>query len=342
TSPGKSSSANIMVGDITSPSVTISATGNINTGHIKTPTKSPQQMGKGLVDLLRATGDITVKTITSSGSNVANIKIEAGRLFRATEFFLKGGSGTYSNDYYGKEVSGLIPTSIYTNGFPASSISIQHGGRNFIIGPKFETDVTNTDVRLEGEEAIGTPISEDNIDEFTSFTAGAITFVGNNGGPMSSFRDSALDSNDSETTSVGSDSQIFGEIKITSKSTEIPENTPLESNNNNLSGTVENNVPDSTEQQSTSNEQATSKEQENPEPEAVQRQLTKKEQDEICSRQNSTTAVNRTGNTRKVKTTNNNPCKATNNDDNNILQVIPDNRFNNNSALPSQLYNSYK
>ncbi|MEO0841095.1 MAG: hypothetical protein AAF063_19595, partial [Cyanobacteria bacterium J06643_5] len=269
------------------------------------------------------------------------IKIEAGRLFRATEFFLKGGSGTYSNDYYGKEVSGLIPTSIYIGGFP-SSTSIQHGGRNFIIGPKFETDVTNTDVRLEGEEAIGTPISEDNIDEFTSFTAGAITFVGNNGGPMSSFRDSALDSNDSETTSVGSDSQIFGEIKITSKSTEIPENTPLESNNNNLSGTVENNVPDSTEQQSTSNEQATSKEQENPEPEAVQRQLTKKEQDEICSRQNSTTAVNRTGNTRKVKTTNNNPCKATNNDDNNILQVIPDNRFNNNSALPSQLYNSYK
>ncbi len=346
TSSGKSSSADIIVGDIKSDSATISATGNINTGHIRTRDTDYYERENFEDLLLQATGDITVKTISSVHVR-SNIKTNAGGLFRVTESFLRDGSGSTSNSLSGKKINGLIPTSISVSGFQGSIVSIQHGGRNFIIGPKFETDVTNTDVTLVDKEGIGTPLNENNIDKFTSFTAGAITYVGRNGGPMSSFRDSALDSNDNETISVGSDSPEFGEIQITSKSPEITQNTSLESSNNTLPETVENNVPGSTEQQPNPNQQSTSNQQPNPEQkissnpqpipesETVQRQLTKKEQDEICSRKKSTAAVKRTEKTRGENAVNNSPCKGTNNDDKNILKVIPDNRFNDSTALPN-------
>ncbi|MCJ8283190.1 MAG: hypothetical protein MJK14_26160, partial [Rivularia sp. ALOHA_DT_140] len=69
----------------------------------------------------------------------------------------------------------------------------------------------------------------------------------------------------------------------------------------------------------------------NPDSESIQRQLVKKEENNICSSPNSTTALNATGNNRRENAINNQPCK-TFNDNKNILKLIPDNRFNDNSS----------
>jgi len=326
---------------------------------------------------LQAEGNIEVKTINSNGPVIGAITIKAGETFRATESFDKryyvvSSTSETFNDFktdeetitaitVADENSITIPTSIHSYGASGNGegISIEDGAGSFIVGPNLRDangnvifkdkngdlltysvdasgkirDEDGEIVNDAGDVIIGSPVNEDDIDSSTSFSAGAIwTQASGNGSMVSSFIDSSLDNNDGKTSSLGrGKTSNLIEITSTSKSPEITENTPSENKNNNSSTGVQNNIQVSPEQESNSNEPA------NAESEVVQRQLNKKEQDEICSRQKSNIAVNRTGNTRKVESTNNNPCKATNNDDNNILKVIPDNRFNNNSALPADL-----
>ena len=221
----------------------------------------------------------------------------------------------------GEKVLGQIPTSIYATGVSegGANISIKHGGRNFIIGPKFETDangnlvfrdnlgnvlpytvdesgiVRDADNNSLTNIEIGSPLNEGDIGAFTSFTAGAITSNQENAGLVNSFRDSPLESSDPNTFSVGE-----GRIQVTFDP------------------------------------------QASPDGEVVQRQLNQDEQNNVCTPQNSTVAVNTTENTRGVNNTNNsqstknNPCRTT--DNNNTLKVTPDNRINSNSTLPTFLF----
>ena len=325
------SSANITVGNINTAvggeggSVTLSSTGNIKTGNIRTAGDTSEfaiSPAPGFVDL-QATGDIEVKTINTSGSNGGDVNIIAGGLFKATDSFLQDDfvdGNTNVNGVDGEKVLGQIPTSIYATGVSegGANISIKHGGRNFIIGPKFETDangnlvfrdnlgnvlpytvdesgiVRDADNNSLTNIEIGSPLNEGDIGAFTSFTAGAITSNQENAGLVNSFRDSPLESSDPNTFSVGE-----GRIQVTFD--------PV--------------IPDG---------------------EVVQRQLNKDEQNNVCTPQNSTIAVNTTENTRGVNNTNNsqstknNPCRTT--DNNNTLKVTPDNRINSNSTLPTFLF----
>ncbi|MEC4817082.1 MAG: hypothetical protein SAK29_28005, partial [Scytonema sp. PMC 1069.18] len=396
TSPGKSSSANITVGDIDTSvggpggSVTMSATGNINTGHIITAGNDYNDL-HGFVDL-QATGNIEVKTISTNTNTSGDIKIIAGGLFRATDSFLvpdNSGPLDTGKNIQGEKVLGSIPTSIYATQLDDPiTVSIQHGGRSFIIGPQSERDAdgklvfrddngnllpytvdalsgfvrdADNNILTDGI-VIGSPVNEANIGAFTSFTAGAITIRDTNSISMASFRDSTLESTNNtfyvekddqiqitfnqksipEDTSSGSaevqvpvssDQQSIpddGQIQVTFDSQPIPEDTSLESSNNTSSGATEGQVSVSSDQQSISNADT----------EAVQRQLTRKEQNNICDPKSSTAAFNRTENTRSGRTTdnsqsaNNVPCKTSDNN-NNILKVIPDTRFDSNSALPA-------
>jgi filamentous hemagglutinin family protein len=397
-----SSRGGIQVGNIdtsvggTGGSVVMSATGNINTGHIKTAGNG--RIGEGFVDL-QATGDIEVKTIITNDFSLndgGDIKIIAGGLFRATDYFLHDDTVTFGLpsrviDLNGENALGKIPTSIYTSARETASISIQHGGRSFIVGPEFERDadgklVFRDDngnlspytvdkygyVRDEDDDLgrIGSPLNEANIEAFTSFTAGAITYERPDSTLMGSFRDSPLESADN-TWSVGR-----GRIQVTSKPQPIPLDTSLESSDNTFSGSAEVQIPVSSDQQSipddgqiqvtfdpqpipedtslessnntssgaTEGQVSVSSDQQSipdADAEAVQRQLTRKEQNNICAPKNSTTAFNRTENTRSGRTTNNSqspnnvPCKTPDNN-NNILKVIPDTRFDSNSVPTTQ------
>ncbi|MGF1673088.1 MAG: beta strand repeat-containing protein, partial [Rivularia sp. (in: cyanobacteria)] len=252
TSPAKSSSANITVGNINTAiggaggSVTMSTTGNIKTGNIRTAgDKSDITTVPGFVDL-QAMGDIEVKTINTSGNDGGDINIIAGRLFRATDSFLQRDfvdGSTNVNGVDGEKVLGEIPTSIYATGVSegGATISIKHGGRSFIIGPKFERDangnlvfrdnignllpytvdesgrVKDADNNIFTNIVIGSPIDKENIPAFTSFTAGAITSNQENAGLVTSFRDSPLESSDSNTFSVGG-----GKIQVTFDPQAIP------------------------------------------------------------------------------------------------------------------------
>jgi filamentous hemagglutinin family protein len=453
-----SSRGGIQVGNINTSvggrdgSVTMSATGNINAGHIKT---EGDGIAEGFVDL-QATGDIEVKTINTSGVDGGDIKIIAGGLFRATDSFLQNdqndNSRSYGSNVNGEKVFGEIPTSIYATTLHGPvNISIQHGGRSFIIGPRFERDadgklvfrddngnllpytvdasgfVRDADNKTLRNIVIGSPINQANLEAYTSFTAGAITTINRNGAYVSSFRDSPLENSENITFPIENIKKfssympqgLDGRMQITFDAQPIPEDTSLESSNNTFSGSAEVQVPVSSDQQSIPNDgqsqitfdpqpiptdtslegsdntssgsaevqvpvssdqqsipddgqiqvtfdpqlippdtslessnntssgategqvSVSSDQQSIPDAdaEAVQRQLTKKEQNNICSPKNSTTAFNRTENTRSGRTTNNSqspnnvPCKTPDNN-NNILKVIPDTRFDSNSALP--------
>ncbi|NJO30674.1 MAG: hypothetical protein HC874_26375 [Richelia sp. SL_2_1] len=290
TSPGQSSSANITVGNINTAiggqggSVTMSTTGNIKIGNIRTAgDKSDITTVPGFVDL-QAMGDIEVKTINTSGSDGGDINIIAGRLFRATDSFLQPDfvdSNTNANGVDGEKVLGEIPTSIYATGVSqgGANISIKHGGRSFLIGPKFERDangnlvfrdnignllpytvdesgrVRDADNNILTNIVIGTPIDKANIPVFTSFTAGAITSNQENAGLVTSFRDSPLESRDTNTFSVGG-----GRVQVTFDPQAIPSD------------------------------------------EVVQRQLNQDDKNTICPPQ-TTVAFNQGKNTRGVQTT---------------------------------------
>ncbi|MEL7245213.1 MAG: filamentous hemagglutinin N-terminal domain-containing protein [Cyanobacteria bacterium J06573_2] len=343
-----SSPGNIQVGNIDTAagnrggSVTMSASGNINTGHIETAGNgnvTTTRYLRGFLDL-QAAGNIQVKTINTSKSGIAgDVKIFAGGLFQATESFPTPNEPTNLNQYnvidgnFNQQVFAQIPTSIYVFGLGQRNVDIQHGGSKLIVGPKFTDangnlilkdnnansqpfsvdtsgnvrDTNNQVVDIE-EVVFGNPLNKENIDASNSFTVGAIISKISNGGIVASYRDSSLESSEPQTFSIGGAFDEAGEIKITFQ----PRNNQLIS-----------------EQESIPEQQSTLQASD------VQRQLTQKEQDDICTRKKTTTVVNIKKTNGRVKAINNDPCKATNNNDNNILKVIPDTRFEDNSALPN-------
>ena len=329
TSGGQSSSANITVGNINTAvggeggSVTLSTTGNITTGNIRTGGDKPDiTTVPGFVDL-QATGNIEVKTINTSGSDGGDVNIIAGGLFKATDSFLQNDfvdGNTNVSGVGGEQVLGQIPTSIYATGVSegGANISIKHGGRSFIIGPKFERDadgnlvfrdnlgnilpytvdesgrVRDTDNNLFTNIEIGSPINEGDVQAFTSFTAGAITSNQENAGLVTSLRDSPLESNDPNTFSVGG-----GRVQVTFDPQPISD------------------------------------------PEIVQRDFDNKKELPICTPQNQDIALNPEVTTRGASNTinshspNKTACRTVD-DDNNILKVVPDNRLDSN--LPTFLF----
>ncbi|MEL7243864.1 MAG: filamentous hemagglutinin N-terminal domain-containing protein [Cyanobacteria bacterium J06573_2] len=363
-----SSRGDIQVGDVNTVfggpggSVTMSATGNINTGHIETA-GTPYDVNidaTGFVDLQAPNGDIEVKMInTSSGGLSSDINIIAGGTFRATDYILindwnaKFSAISKYNDanHSGKRVYGEIPTSIHTStSGRTSTISIQHGGSDFIIGPTFRNandnsilEENNHQPRLTGVgspypafsekpfvlernivSTLDTTSGSDNITDSTSFTTGAITAKRNDGAGMSSFRDSSLEN----TTSIGGGYKMH-KIDIIFDPPINNDNSNLGSSDNSVSGTNENNF------QAPLNEQLTPEESSIPNAEFVQSQLIEKERDEIFYGKNSAVPVNNIINTPKLNSTNNDPYGATNNRNDNILKVIPDYRFDDSSALPA-------
>ncbi|NER30411.1 MAG: filamentous hemagglutinin N-terminal domain-containing protein, partial [Symploca sp. SIO1C4] len=189
--------------------VMLSANGNIETGAIKTGGNPFANSSGGFVDL-SADGNIEVKSIDTSNDVTiepdefygGDVTIKAGGFFRAKGAFTS--TGVFNNDEFdefssdgdvdieGQEVfGGEILTSILATGLDGGgSITIEHGGSSFRIGPIFEKDADGN--LVDDPTHPSTIVTLEDVDSDASFTAGAITSNQENEELISSFRDASL------------------------------------------------------------------------------------------------------------------------------------------------------
>ena len=244
TSPDTTTSpASIRVGDINTEffssdgmrrgggPVVLAAPGDIQVGSITTGGEFEDTEVGGFVSLT-AGQDIEVVTIDTSGFDGGDVTIRAGGTFRATGIFLSddfdfdpSNDAINSGPGDGSTIPARqIPTSINATAFAGgATITIEHGGREFLVGPMFErdfdgrvvyvNDAGNVVTYLNAEGAINrdpegrvvftdadgnetldaTPLyaflDVDELSDDVSYTAGAITSNQANAGAVTSFRD---------------------------------------------------------------------------------------------------------------------------------------------------------
>lgn len=329
----------------------ISVAGNINAGNTKLISKkdinvenieilSSDNFGSGeasdFVSILSETGKITVNTISVQ---FGSLDIKAADVFRAKGTF----PSSFANTGDGDE---SLPVSIQANN--NGSINIQHGGVKFTEGIGVEKDADGTVFKVK---ANGTRIFIRGKNE------GQIIFVDKNENPVAD-RPITVESVDFDVNNIlpdesfttgliiqkgGTDAGLYGAFGDTfldgsSNIDVVAVPKPNEPTTDISSG---NEISNGQQSNGGSSDNETSNGQQSPDGQIVQRQLNKKEQNSACSLETSPVAFNREENTREGNVTNspssnNNPCRTT--DDNNILKVIPDNRINSNSALPTFLF----
>ncbi|HEY9815345.1 MAG TPA: hypothetical protein V6D20_06030, partial [Candidatus Obscuribacterales bacterium] len=211
--------------------VVLAAPGDIQVGSITTGGEFEDTEVGGFVSLT-AGQDIEVVTIDTSGFDGGDVTIRAGGTFRATGTFLSddvdfdpSNDAINSGPGDGSTIPARqIPTSINATAFAGgATITIEHGGREFLVGPIFErdfdgrvvyvNDAGNVVTYLNAEGAINrdpegrvvftdadgnetldaTPLyaflDVDELSDDVSYTAGAITSNQANAGAVTSFRD---------------------------------------------------------------------------------------------------------------------------------------------------------
>ncbi len=245
--------------------------------------------------------------------------------------------GTFTADFLSSGKYNEVPTSILAR----DNINIQHGGKKFNdrIGITKDTDGnTIYSIVNSGKRAFSNIDSNNEVnfvdENGDSFSEGVkvntVAFDVNDIPADESFVSGLiLQRNGFNRIIIGS----FGDAVLEGNSdisvVAVPKPDKISSGNGTSNGGESNN--------NNSNNQNT------PNGEVVQRQLNQDEKNEVCSPQSQIVAINRTENTRggttvnNSQSSNNNPCKKSN-DNNNILKVIPDNRFDSNSALPTLLF----
>ncbi|MGB3637774.1 MAG: filamentous hemagglutinin N-terminal domain-containing protein [Rivularia sp. (in: cyanobacteria)] len=328
-----SSEGEIQVGNINAgSSVILSAKGDIVTGSINTIAPlSSRPIITDSVNLVSSAGNIVVDYIQVKDQNldssrIGDIKIDSFGVFRATDSFIIDAAS------FGNGFTQDLKASIVAPG----KISIKHGGESFQPALGLEKDSNGKVVfRLvlpgnprDGEQVIatgsggtaanlvfldGSPVNRDSLDipfsTIISTTVREIPFNLDNLSENTSYTVGGI------FVKAGLDAGLYGSFQDTELS-----------NSSNINVVT---VP--------------KPEETTPNGEVVQRQLNKDEKNEVCSPQSQTVAINNTENTRggttvnNSQSSNNNPCKKSN-DSNNILKVIPDNRFDSNSALPTLLF----
>jgi len=326
-----------VLGDIKAGNTMILSKKDISTENIFA--ERNQDIRRNDIALLNSeTGKITLNSIQAT---FGSIDINAADVLKV--------KGTFPTNFVDTSASD-IPTSIRAQ----ENINIQHGGTKFNDGIGVEKDIQGTTIyRITDSGKRVFIIKENNL----------VKFVDDKGEVVSeevTVKDVDLDINDipaSESFTAGlilqrrgfnqTVSAVFPDEFLENSDINVvgvPKPDKISSGNESSNGQQS---PGNSSDNGTSNggesDNNNSNNQNTPNGEVVQRQLNQDEKKEVCSPQNQTVALNKPENTRGGTTTNNsqpsnsNPCKTAD-DNNDILKVIPDNRFNSNSALPTFLF----
>ena len=309
-----SSQGNITVGNIdadvenidTGSYVILSAKGDIVTGSIKTKGQSiSEPVIADSVNLTSSNGKIIVDYISVSNSNqgtdensfLGDVNINSFGVFQA-----KGSDD--ASIQFGSGSSLKVKASIVAPG----KISIKHGGENFQYALGLEKD------------SDGQLIFREDKDDGRQ-----VLIDGGSGGQSTQLKFADGESRAIDTTVR----KIPFDIK------DIPENTSFTVGGIFIAGGSDSGLYGSFQDTELPNSGGINVSQVPQPPEPPQPPELNQDKNNICSPQSSTVATNSENSTRDISF-NNNPCKTTNDKDN-ILKVIPDNRFNSNSVLPTSL-----
>ncbi len=306
-----SAEGNITVtGDINAGNTILSSAKDTNIENLRIRTEEFGGRNSDIAFLSSETGKITVNTIRVP---FGSIDINAADIFRA--------QGTFPSSFTFTGPS-EVPVSIQAQ----KNINIRHGGITFTDGIGVEKDAAgNTIYRVKAD---GRRVFFQGKDG-----GGQVVFVDENGNPVAdrpvtvnniAFDVNNISPDESFTAGLiikkgGVDAGLYGAFGDTF-----------------LDGSSDISVvgvPKPQDSPTTNTENT----------EVVQREINQQEQSPLCTPENLTFALNREENTRGVNTTSNTQTVKKDNcitvdDNNNILKVIPDNRLDSNSALPTFLF----